>query len=182
VDPGDQQALGRIRLCPDFAMLSLLDYLGPDDQGEHAQRRLGKRRRSRGGPGVNAHVGFGLEMLPAGIACAQPAAPRSPNRAWSTAMIASPAVSVRKILGPAPTIFQPRCPAPPPPPGVTPLSGHRRRRGGEPAGGGGGGSAGSVVPSKRPCPPPCPPAAPAVASQRHRRRSAAPASSIACAR
>src|SRR5215510_5196210 len=183
VDPGDQQALGRIRLGPDFAMLTLLDFFGPDDQGEHTERRLGKRRRPRGGPGVNAHVGLGLEMLPAGFARAHPALPRSPKRAWSTAMIAGPAVSVRKILGPTPTTAHPRVRAASTSSDVNPPSGPMRSPMWEPGARAGGRVAASVVPSKRPCPPPWPPAATsAKPSHRQSRRSAASATSIACAR
>src|SRR5262247_1001445 len=81
VDPADQQALGRVALRAHLSMLTLHDLLGRRDQREHAESRLGEDARPRRGPGVNTRLGAGLEMLPARLARAHPAAPRSPKRA-----------------------------------------------------------------------------------------------------
>src|SRR5262249_26955853 len=105
VDPPDQQPLHGVRLGPDLAMLTLDDLFGRHDQREHTERGLRERFRPRRRPRPDANLGLGLEMLPADLARAQP---RSPNRAWSTATIAGPAVSVRKIRGPTPISAHPR--------------------------------------------------------------------------
>src|SRR4029077_9998321 len=108
VDPAREQSLRRIGLRADLAPLALLDLLGLHDQGEHPERRLRERLRARRAPRRDAHVRLGLEVLPARRARWHQAAPRSPKRAWRTAMIAGPAVSVLKMRGPTPTIVQPR--------------------------------------------------------------------------
>ena len=78
VDPADEQALGRVGLRTNLPMLAFLDLLGPDDQSEHAERRLREGTCPCRPPGAHTHVRFRLEMLPAGIVRAQPATPRSP--------------------------------------------------------------------------------------------------------
>src|SRR4029453_4933954 len=86
---------------------------GLHDQREDPECRLRERLRARRAPRLDAHVGLGLEVLPAPPVFAHQREPRSPKRAWSTAMIAGPAVSVLRMRGPTPTIVQPRaCAAP----------------------------------------------------------------------
>src|SRR5438128_2401828 len=92
-------------------MLALSDLLWPHDQREHSERGLRERFRTGWGPGVDSHIRLGLEVLPARLARAQSCAPRSPNRAWSTATMAGPAVSVLSTRGPIPTIAQRRAPS-----------------------------------------------------------------------
>src|SRR5215471_2042883 len=74
VDPGDQQALGRVALRAYLSVFALRDLLGRRDQREHAESGLGEGARPRHGPGVNTRLGAGLQMLPARVARAHPAA------------------------------------------------------------------------------------------------------------
>src|SRR5437870_7166207 len=118
VDPGDKERLGRLGLCADLAVLALFDLVGCDDSAKtpsaawaKASARVGPHARtptsastsncsqpaSGGSPGTGRPVAV-FRMSSQSI---------SPNLLWRTAMIAGPAVSVRRIRGPTPMILQP---------------------------------------------------------------------------
>src|SRR5262249_46768705 len=154
VDPAREQSLRRVGLRPDLAPLALIDLLRLHDQREDPERRLRECLRARRAPRLDAHVGLGLEVLPAPSVLAHQPEPRSPKRAWSTAMIAGPAVSVLRMRGPTPTMVQPRACALSTSSRLSPPSGPTRSRMRAPAGRPGGRLAASVRPEDRSGPAP----------------------------
>src|SRR5262245_35590668 len=154
VDPAGEQALRRIGLRPHLAPLALLDLLGFHDQREDAERGLRERLRARRAPCLDAHVGLGFEVFPARRGRAHLAEPRSPKRAWSTAIIAGPAVSVLRMRGPTPTIVKPPACALSTSSRLSPPSGPTRSRMRALAGRLGGRLAASVCPDARSAPGP----------------------------
>src|SRR5262245_36418316 len=76
VDPGDQQARGRVALRPYLSVVAVRGLLGRRDQREPGESGLGEGAPPRQGPGGNTRPGARLQMPPARVARAHPAAPR----------------------------------------------------------------------------------------------------------